>query len=29
MGILKIHITLIYTDEYINLYKGKRKIISI
>lgn len=29
MGILKIHITLIYTDEYINLYKGKRKINSI
>lgn len=29
MGILKIHITLIYADEYINLYKGKRKINSI
>lgn len=28
MQILKIHINLIYTDEYINLYKGKRKIIS-
>ena len=29
MGILKMHITLIYADEYINLYKGKRKINSI
>lgn len=28
MGILKIHINLIYTDEYVNLYKGKRKISS-
>lgn len=29
MGMLKIKINIIYTDEYINLYKGKRKIISI
>lgn len=29
MGILKVHINLIYRDEYINLYRGKRKIISI
>lgn len=29
MKMLKIHINLIYTDEYINLYRGKRKINSI
>lgn len=29
IGMLKIHISLVYTDEYINLYRGKRKIISI
>lgn len=29
MGILNIKINLIYTDEYINLYNGKRKIIYI
>lgn len=29
MGMLKINIKLIYTDEYINLYKGKRKIATI
>jgi len=29
MGMLKIHINLMYTDEYINLYRGKRRIISI
>ena len=29
MGILKIYIKLIYTDEYLNLYKGKRKINSV
>lgn len=29
MGMLKIHINLMYTEEYINLYSGKRKINSI
>lgn len=29
MEMLKIQINIIYTDEYINLYKGKRKITSI
>lgn len=29
MSMLKINIKLIYTDEYINLYKGKRKIATI
>lgn len=29
IGMLKIHINLMYADEYINLYRGKRKIISI
>lgn len=28
MGNLKIQINIIYTDEYISLYKGKRKMIS-